>query len=60
MAKPVTTHAFKLAPDDDRLLAALVAHERLTVSDVIRRALRAYAAQLGVKVTKPRLSKTAP
>lgn len=35
---------------DLRLLEALVEFERLNRSDVIRRAVRAYAAKLGVKL----------
>jgi hypothetical protein len=38
--------------DDHRLLDALVEMERLKRSDVIRRAVRAYAARLGVKPKK--------
>jgi hypothetical protein len=42
--------------DDEHraILAALSEHERLTKSDIIRRALRHYAEHLGVKVPKPR------
>jgi hypothetical protein len=46
--------------DEDRaLLDACSAKEKLTKSDILRRALRAYAASLGVTagVAKPRRSK---
>lgn len=43
---------FRLDDDDRALLEALAAHEKLTRSDVVRRAIRAYAAQLGVKAPK--------
>lgn len=39
--------------DEDRaLLEATAAHEKLTMSDIIRRAVREYAARLGVKAPK--------
>jgi len=41
--------------DEDRaLLEALAAHEKLSKSDIIRRAIRKYAAELGVKIPKPK------
>lgn len=42
------TVALRLPPDDLALLDALTAHEERTRSDVVRRALRAYAQALGV------------
>ena len=50
MAKqePVMVSA-RFEGEDLETLEALVAAERLSRSDVIRRAVRAYAAQLGVK-----------
>jgi len=44
--------AIRLDDEDRAILAALVAHEKLTKSDVIRRAIRAYAKQLRVKVPR--------
>lgn len=38
--------------EDLEILRALVVEERLTRSDVIRRAVRAYAKQLGVEAPK--------
>jgi predicted transcriptional regulator len=40
----------RLSPDEFALLDALAAHEERTRSDVARRAIRAYAEQLGVTV----------
>lgn len=40
----------RLAPEEIELLDALAAHEERTRSDVARRAIRAYAEKLGVKV----------
>jgi hypothetical protein len=42
------TFCAKFPPDDYALLEALSAHERLRRGDIVRRAVRAYAAQLGV------------
>jgi len=44
----LTTVCFKVPPDDLALLEALEAIERLKRSDVVRRAIRAYAVKLGV------------
>lgn len=44
----LTTVCVKLLPDDLAVLEALEEVERLKRSDVVRRAIRAYAAQLGV------------
>lgn len=41
----------RLSPDELALLDALAAHEERSRSDVARRAIRAYAEKLGVKVT---------
>ena len=48
--------SLRLEGMDIDVLEALVSAERLTQSDVIRRALRAYAADLGVgpKPVKPK------
>lgn len=42
----------RLDPRDKALLDAMVEHERLTKSDVVRRAIRHYAEHLGVKQPK--------
>lgn len=39
---------FRADPDDKALLNALIKTEKLNRSDVIRRAIRAYAKQLGI------------
>jgi Arc/MetJ-type ribon-helix-helix transcriptional regulator len=44
----------RLDSRDRALLDALVEHERLNKSDVVRRAIRHYAEHLGVTATKPR------
>ncbi len=44
----LTTVCVKLRPDDLQLLEASERVERLSRSDVVRRAIRAYAVQLGV------------
>jgi hypothetical protein len=43
-----TTVCVKFPPDDFAILEALERFERLKRSDVVRRAVRAYAEQLGV------------
>lgn len=54
MAKQTTqTVSVRLEGDDVDVLSALVAEERLSQSDVIRRALRSYAEKLGL-LTKPK------
>lgn len=42
----------KLDAEDRALLVACSKREKLTMSDVLRRALRAYAAALGVKAPR--------
>jgi hypothetical protein len=42
----------QLQGEDLEILRALVDKERLTRSDVLRRAIRSYAEQLGVRVQK--------
>ena len=49
MAADLTTVCFKVKPPDLALLEALEELEQLKRSDVIRRAIRAYAKQLGVE-----------
>jgi len=44
--KPIV--GLRLAPDELALLDALAAHEERSRSDVVRRAIRAYAEKLGV------------
>lgn len=50
----LTTVCVKFHPDDLAVLKALEEIERLKRSDIVRRAIRAYAKQLGVQVDKPR------
>jgi hypothetical protein len=50
----LTTVCVKFPPDDLAVLKALEHVERLKRSDVVRRAVRAYAKQLGVRVDPPR------
>ena len=45
--KPIV--GLRLDPDELALLEALAAHEERSRSDVVRRAIRAYAEKLGVK-----------
>ncbi|HKY34386.1 MAG TPA: ribbon-helix-helix protein, CopG family [Polyangiaceae bacterium] len=47
----------RLPPDELALLEALAAHEERSRSDVVRRAIRAYAEKLGVKVKPARRPK---
>lgn len=44
----------RMDPEDRALLDATSRAEKLSMSDVLRRALRAYAANLGIKVPKPK------
>ena len=44
----------RLDEEDRALLEAVSAHEKLTKSDIIRRAIRHYAEHLGVKPPKPK------
>jgi len=53
---PNTLHALRLDPSDEALLEALCEYERLTQSDVIRRAIRHYAHALGI-VETPKVPK---
>ena len=48
--------AVRLDPEDDRLLEACANTEKLTYSDILRRALRTYAKHIGVE---PQSSKVA-
>lgn len=52
MARPANSPSpnvvLRLDRDDKALLNALIVHEKLTRSDILRRAIRAYAKQLGV------------
>ena len=50
MSAPI--QSVKLDDDDMALLEAVIRHEKLTKSDVIRRAIRFYAKALGV-ITEP-------
>ncbi len=40
--------AVRMDPEDEQLLVACAAAEKLSMSDTIRRAIRAYAKTLGV------------
>ena len=56
----LTTVCVKFPPEDLAILEALEQLERLKRSDIVRRAVRAYAEQLGVGTeqgTKPKRSK---
>lgn len=56
----LTTVCVKFPPEDLAILEALEQFERLKRSDIVRRAVRAYAEQLGVGIeqgTKPKRSK---
>ncbi len=44
-----TPKAVRFDDDDNRLLEAVSKFERLSYSDILRRALRQYAKQLGVE-----------
>jgi metal-responsive CopG/Arc/MetJ family transcriptional regulator len=52
MARPVSNVSpnviVRMDHEDKKILNQLIAFEKLTRSDVIRRAIRAYAKQLGV------------
>ena len=45
--------ALRLDDEDRALLEAVTRAEKLTMSDIFRRALRLYAKDLGVKQPKP-------
>jgi hypothetical protein len=47
----------RLEPEELALLEAVAAHEERSRSDVLRRALKAYAESLGVKVKPARARK---
>jgi hypothetical protein len=49
----LTTVCFKVKTPDLRLLEALEEREQLKRSDVLRRAIRAYARELGVEAAAP-------
>ena len=60
MVDLTTTVCVKFPSDDLAILEALEQFERLKRSDIVRRAVRAYAAQLGVEAeqgTKPKRPK---
>lgn len=56
----LTTVCVKFPDDDLELLEALEAHERLKRSDIIRRAVRAYAAELRLVDAYGQLKKLKP
>jgi hypothetical protein len=47
----------RLDAEDRALLDACAAHEKLSKSDILRRALRAYAKVLGVTAEQPKRRK---
>ena len=49
----LTTVCVKFPPEDLAVLEALEQFERLKRSDIVRRAVRAYALQLGIEVESP-------
>lgn len=51
--------SFRFDADDRALLEACSAHEKLSKSDIVRRALREYAAKLGV-APEPKRPKAKP
>ncbi len=53
MAEETTPFMVRLDADDRRLLDAASRAEKLDRSTVLRRALRAYAGELGVKANEP-------
>jgi metal-responsive CopG/Arc/MetJ family transcriptional regulator len=53
--KPIV--ALRLDPEELELLDAMAAKEERNRSDVVRRAIRAYADQLGVTVKAKRAAK---
>lgn len=53
----LTTVCVKFPPDDLAILEAIEKVERLKRSDVVRRAVRAYAKRLGVPLEQRKRSK---
>ena len=49
--------ALRLDPDEVELLDAMTAKEERNRSDVVRRAIRAYAEKLGVRAKAKRVAK---
>jgi uncharacterized protein (DUF1778 family) len=49
--------ALRLDDEDRALLRAVAAKEKLSMSDILRRALRAYAATLGITPESVKRSK---
>ena len=56
----LTTVCVKFPDDDLEVLDALEAHERLKRSDIVRRAIRAYARELGLADAQGQLKKIRP
>jgi Ribbon-helix-helix protein, copG family len=52
--------SFRFDAEDRALLDACSAHEKLTKSDIVRRALREYAAKLGVTAEEPKPQRRKP
>lgn len=52
--RPLGTRAVKFDAEDDAALVAAAKLEKLTVSDIVRRAVREYTRKLGIpNQTKP-------
>ena len=58
MARPIASPSpnvvLRLDAEDKKIVNALIAAEKLNRSDVIRRAIRAYAKQLGIQLESPK------
>ncbi|HTQ02945.1 MAG TPA: ribbon-helix-helix protein, CopG family [Polyangiaceae bacterium] len=52
--------SFRFDAEDRALLDACSAHEKLTKSDIMRRALREYATKLGVTAEEPKRQRPKP
>lgn len=46
--------AVRMDPEDEQILVACARAEKLSMSDTIRRAIRAYAKQIGVAPQPPK------
>lgn len=57
MMSPEVTISMRLDAEDLALLEACMAAEKLTKSDIVRKAIREYAARTGVAPQKPRKAK---
>jgi hypothetical protein len=46
--------AIRFDSEDEQILKACCDHEKLSLSDTVRRAVRAYAKQLGIETPSPK------